>query len=175
MNFSLSIRTTGGLETITGSLAADGAISPTCIPSGGTLPNEYQHGLLVAQFGYPNLTIDFQNDASNCGGCGITCPGSEVCSQGACVSGELQITVTWTPVGDLDLVVFPPYTKTQVTWDDSGPAPSTAYGTLTQDNKVNGPEEVFWNDTQLVGGTTHPTPIGQYIVVSVFDEDILHR
>lgn len=33
-----------------------------------------------------NLTPDFANDSSNCGGCGVVCTGDATCSNGECVS-----------------------------------------------------------------------------------------
>lgn len=170
MDYQLAVKVLGVTTSFTGSVTANGPVSPECTPKGSLPGNEFQHGALIAQFGYPSA-IDFNTDVNNCGACGIVCPASSVCRNGYCVrTGELRITlVSWSPNGEMDLYVFPPQNNSRVTWDSSGPGEDQAWGTMDVESELlgreNGPENVFWDSTQIIQGQSRPPLVGTYTVV----------
>jgi hypothetical protein len=171
VGYSVSVAIGGTQQrTFTGALVADGAnFSTLCAPTDKTLPNEFNHGWFVGEFGYPQVNMDFASDPLNCGGCNKKCASSAICRNSVCVStGDLRITlVSWNRTGDLDLLVFPPTPDGLVSWEDPGPRNRTAWGRLEMENQALGPENTFWNQSLLINGATYPTVLGQYRIVSL--------
>ena len=150
--------------------AEEAEYSTRCIPTGRTLPNEFNHGYYIGDFGYPNIQLDYDSDPQNCGGCNLKCPeATDICRSGSCVSpGDLRISlISWNRTGDLDLIVFPPVDGTAVDWEDPGPRAATAWGKLEQDGTIKGPENIFWNSTRVIDSAMHATPHGEYRIVSL--------
>ncbi|MCE9668574.1 hypothetical protein LY474_12195 [Myxococcus stipitatus] len=84
-------------------------------------------------------------------------------SSGPCATGgeglcdgapPLAFSVTWSRMGDADLIVTTPTGK-RVYYQNPGPGPGTDYGALERDDRFLGPETISW-----APGT--PPPAGVY-------------
>lgn len=93
--------------------------------------------------------------------CSPFCSSQQACIQGVCVgTGYLSIVMTWSRVGDGDIVVSTPNSNV-ICYTNKGPGSLTDFGQLDVDDKTGtGPENVFWSNST---GSSLP-PNGIYYV-----------
>ncbi|CAF4693063.1 unnamed protein product, partial [Rotaria sp. Silwood2] len=85
--------------------------------------------------------------------CSPACASYQQCVEGVCIGqGTLSFTLTWSRIGDGDIVITIPNGNT-IFYGQRGPNTLTNNGQLdVDDQRGMGPENVFWNATQPDNG-----------------------
>jgi len=73
--------------------------------------------------------------------------------EGLCDAAPLAFSVTWSRMGDADLIITTPTGK-RVYYQNPGPGAGTDYGALERDDRFLGPETISW-----APGTTPPAGV----------------
>ncbi|CAF3086591.1 unnamed protein product [Rotaria sp. Silwood2] len=86
--------------------------------------------------------------------CSPSCNSQQTCIQSVCLNvGHLAFALTWSQIGDGDIVVTTPNGKA-INYQNEGPSSSTDQGILDRDDSDSiGPENIYWSSSSSLPPT----------------------